>query len=81
MIANAIEQIYNENWQNRGVLPYDKDQLVKLIVKGEFRLLDQVNFTELKTSDVPEFLLKRVVDDTRSGYISACLAKVRDASI
>jgi hypothetical protein len=52
MIANEIEQIYNENWKNRGVLPYEKYELVNLIVKGRFQLLDRVNFTILKTSSV-----------------------------
>jgi hypothetical protein len=52
MIANEIEQIYNENWKNRGVLPYEKYELVNLIVKGRFQLLDRVNFTILKTSEV-----------------------------
>lgn len=78
LISTEIEGIYNESWKNRGVLPYDKNQLQNKILKGQFSLLEQVNLTAFKRSDIPEFVFDRIVRDTKLGCNSSCLAHESD---
>lgn len=72
-IAKEIEAVYNDEWKNRGVHPYDKKQLQNMILNGGFPVFEHVNFTAFKRSDIPEFLFDRIVRDTQLGINSTAL--------
>lgn len=77
-ISTEIEAIYNEEWKNRGILPYNKDLLHNRILRLEFPLLEQLKFTYFKISDIPEFVYNRILRDLEAGCCSATISKEKD---
>jgi hypothetical protein len=69
MLISAIESIYNNEWRERGVLPFKMERLqTELLLKNNF-LLGPIDYYQYRKSEIPNFLYEILCTQASLGYL------------
>ena len=69
LLTSAINTIYNQDWNARGVLPFKKNELLELVVRDKY-VLSPLQYFVLKKSDIPDFIYEILIMESKRGYLS-----------
>jgi len=69
MLLSAIESIYNNEWRERGVLPFRMERLqTELLVKDNFQF-GPIDYYQYRKSEIPSFLYSMLITQASLGYL------------
>lgn len=68
LLTSAINTIYNQDWNARGVLPFKKNELLELVVRDKY-VLSPLQYFVLKKSDIPDFIYEILIMESKRGYL------------
>lgn len=68
LLTSAIDSIYNQEWEDRGVLPFMKDELIHFIEEDTY-VISPPKYFVFKRQDIQDFMLDMLFFEDKRGFI------------